>query len=290
VKKRIRMINKPESGFSISTPEKHAFGTAIQFLSFVFILLLPFSSSQGIIIRHDKGDSRYQVREESYPQLFYLHTSFDNKVCIGTLINSHWAITAAHCANQTPLLQTVRENSPYSLTIDKKAYGVAELVMHPLFDTGNELVNVDLALIRFDNEVQGVTPVGLYRQTDEVNQIVSLLGWGFTGIGTRGLQSNDGKFRRAQNRVVEAAQWLTFLFDDPRSSGNQALALEGIPGLGDSGGPALLETQSGPVLMGIALGELEEGESPPVQGLYGTTQIYERISSHLEWIDRVVTP
>ncbi len=290
MKTRIRMINKPQSGFSIGTPEKHCFGTAIQFLSFVFILLLPFSSSQGIIIRHDKGDSRYQVREESYPQLFHLHTSFENKVCMATLINPHWAITAAHCANQTPLLKTVQEKSPYSLTINKKLYGVAELVMHPLYDTGNELDNVDLALIRLDQEVQGVTPVALYRRADEVDQIVSLLGWGFTGIGTRGLQSNDGKFRRAQNRVVEAGQWLTFLFDDPRSSGNQALALEGIPGLGDSGGPALLETESGPLLMGIALGELEEGDSPPVQGLYGTTQIYERISSHLEWIEQVVTP
>jgi len=102
------------------------------------------------------------------------------------------------------------------------------------------------------------------------------------------LQYNDGKFRRARNRVHEAGQWLSFQFDDPRESGNQALDLEGIPSLGDSGGPALLETEQGPVLMGIALGELEEGESPPVQGLYGTIQLYERISSHLEWIEQVI--
>jgi secreted trypsin-like serine protease len=290
MKTRIRMINKLNPGCFVGKSEKNSFSAAVQTLFFVFFLLLPFSSSQGIIIRHDKGDSRYQVREESYPQLFYLHTSFDNKVCMGTLINSHWAITAAHCTNQTPLLETVRQNESYSLTINKKQYGVAELVMHPLYDTGNELENVDLALIRLDRAVVDITPVALYRQTDEVDQIVSLLGWGFTGIGTRGLQNNDGKFRRAQNRVTGADQWLTFMFDDPRSSGNQALVLEGIPGLGDSGGPALLEAENGPLLMGIALGELEEGESPPVQGLYGTTQIYERISSHLEWIDAVLTP
>ena len=257
----------------------------------VFIsLLLPFSSSLGIIVRHDKADSTYRVNEEKYPQLFFLHMSFDNKVCIGTLISAHWAITAAHCANQTPLLETLSQNGKFSLSIAKQTYEVAELVLHPLHDTGNELENIDLALIRLNKEVPDITPISLYRDSDELNHVVSLLGWGFTGIGTRGLQSNDGKFRRAENRIVEAEQWLRFLFDDPREGANQALALEGVPGLGDSGGPALLETESGPMLMGIALGELEIGEAPDVQGLYGTTQIYERVSSHLDWIEGVIFP
>ena len=32
------------------------------------------------------------------------------------------------------------------------------------------------------------------------------------------------------------------------------------------------------------------GEAPSNQGLYGTTQVYERISSHLEWIESVIIP
>jgi len=43
------------------------------------------------------------------------------------------------------------------------------------------------------------------------------------------------------------------------------------------------------VLAGIALGELEVGEPPLAQGLYGTTQLYERVSSHLDWIDAVIS-
>lgn len=252
------------------------------------LLLLPVAAAQAIIIRHDKADTRYRVEETRYPQVFFLHTGNAHKICIATLVSPHWAITAAHCTRETPLLDTLRRNERYDLTIARKAYTVAAVVLHPQHDSGDQLRDVDLALIRLDRDVENVVPVVLNREVNEARQVLSLVGWGYTGIGTLGMRNNDGRLRRAQNRVDEAGQWLSFTFDDPRTPGNQALELEGIPGLGDSGGPALLETDAGPVLMGIALGELEEGESPPVQGLYGTVQLYERISSHLDWIEQVI--
>ena len=173
-------------------------------LTFLICLSVPFASSLGIIIRHDKSDSDYQVDVAAYPQLFYLHTRFNNKICMATLIDSHWAITAAHCAEQTPLLDTYNRHDEYQLSIAGQSYKVAELVLHPRYDTGNELDNVDLALIRLDRDVTGIVPITLNRKTDEVNQVFSLLGWGFTGIGTIGMKSNDGKFRRAKNRAVVA--------------------------------------------------------------------------------------
>ena len=251
-------------------------------------LAVTASASFGIIIRHDKADTRYQEDEENHQQLFFLHTSFDNKICVATLINSHWAITAAHCMEQTPLGETIANNEQYPITVAGTLNQINEIAFHPQYNTGNELENVDLALIRLDQTVEHVKPIALYRDKDESQQVFSLLGWGFTGIGTRGLSRNDGRFRRAENRVEEAGQWLRFRFDDPRVNGNQALELEGVPGLGDSGGPALLETEDGLLLAGIALGELEEGDAPSAQGLYGTVQVYERISSHLEWIDAVI--
>ena len=254
----------------------------------LLLLLMPVAASHAIIIRHDKADSRYRVEASAYPQLFWLHKGFDNKICMASLVSPHWAITAAHCVRETPLLETLEQHKEFSLAIGSQTYRVDALVLHPLHDTGDQLENVDLALIRLDRDVP-FTPVLLNRDTNEADQVLSLLGWGFTGIGTLGLQQNDGRFRRAQNRVDAVGQWLSFRFDDPRVAGNSALELEGIPSLGDSGGPALLETDQGLVLMGIALGELEEGESPPNQGLYGTVQLYERISSHLEWIEEIIS-
>jgi len=249
---------------------------------------LPVASSHGIIIRHDKADSRYQVSPRQYPQIFYLHTSFDHKVCVATLINPRWAITAAHCTEQTPLAETLASGMPFSLDIAGNSFTVDSMVLHPRHDTGNQLENVDLALLHLGQEAVGINPVSLYSQDDENNRVFTLLGWGYSGIGTRGLMGNDGQFRRAENRVVSAEQWLTFLFDDPRDPDSQVLELEGIPGLGDSGGPAILETEEELFIAGVALGELELGESPPIQGLYGTMQVYERISSHVEWIEAVI--
>lgn len=254
----------------------------------LLLALLPAAASFGIVIRHDKSDFRYRVEAADYPQLFFLHTRFGHKVCVATLISPRWALTAAHCAQQTPLLETFANHEDFPLVIAGQSYRVENLVLHPDFDTGDEMKNTDLALIGLDRDVAGVTPAGLYRDRDEANRVFELLGWGFTGIGTLGMSSNDGNFRRAENRVVKAGQWLEFLFDDPRAPHSQALALEGVPGLGDSGGPALLETDDGLVLAGIAVGELEEGKSPEHQGLYGTVQLYERVSSHLDWIDDVI--
>lgn len=257
-------------------------------LLMVLVLLVPIASSQAIIIRHDKADSRYRADETRYPQLFFLHSRFNNKVCVATLVSPRWAITAAHCTRETPLLETVSRQETFGLTIARKTVRADQVVLHPLSDTGDELQNVDLALIHMTEDVVHVIPAALNAHRDESDQVFALLGWGFSGIGTRGLQGNDGRFRRAENRVSTAGQWLEFLFDDPRDSGSQALDLEGIPGLGDSGGPALQETDDGLVVVGIAVGELEEGESPDRQGRYGTVQLYERISSHMEWIEKVI--
>ena len=62
-----------------------------RFLIVGLLLTIPAAASFGIIIRHDKADISYRVDEANYQQLFFLHTSFDNKVCVATLINSRWA-------------------------------------------------------------------------------------------------------------------------------------------------------------------------------------------------------
>jgi hypothetical protein len=257
-------------------------------LLFCLFLLLPCAGAQAIIIRHDKADSRYRVEESSYPQLFYMHTRFENRVCVATLIAAQWALTAAHCTRQTPLLETVSRHEHFVLTIAGKAVETDRVVLHPQSDTGNELHDVDLALIHLTTGVENVQPAQLNQSPNEQDQIYTLLGWGFSGDGTRGLQGNDGRMRRALNRVTLAGKWLEFLFDDPRTPGSKALDLEGVPGLGDSGSPALLETDDGLVVVGITVGELEEGEAPKHQGLYGTILLYERISSHLTWIAHTI--
>ncbi len=252
--------------------------------SFALCLALAASvTAEAIVIRHDMADSRYRVEESDFPQVFYLHTRFNNKVCMATLISSRWALTAAHCLDQTPILETVGRQERYEVMMADRPYRIVDLRIHPDYRPF-ELAGTDLALIKLDRDAH-VEPLPLYRERNELDQVVSFVGWGYTGLGTVGRQRNDGRFRRAENTVFEADQWLKFRFDDPRQEFPKARQLEGVPGLGDSGGPALFEAPEGRVIMGVARGELENPNAPTMQGIYGAIEIYERISLHLEWIE-----
>lgn len=257
------------------------------------LLLLPLPAP-AIVIRHDRSDSDYVVDAARYPQLFHLHTrESSTKVCMATLIAPRWAITAAHCTEQTPIATTLAEGRSYSLDIAGTSYLIDTLVVHPEYRSAKgRLLGVDLALIRLDRAVPEVEPALLNREATELGKVVQLFGWGHTGNGSTGRQRNDGHFRRAENRITDAMRWLQFRFDDPREKGGATLALEGVPALGDSGGPALLETPNGMVLLGVALGELDLSTAQEPQGarqgLYGATEIYERIALHTDWITSVL--
>ena len=93
----------------------------------------------------------------------------------------------------------------------------------------------------------------------------------------------------ARNRITEVGRRFRIAFDDPRNSGAEPLDLEGMPSLGDSGGPAILETLTGFSLVGITVGEIEgEGFSEETQGKYGSVAVYERLSQHLDWMEAIV--
>ena len=261
--------------------------TSLKLLLLVTVLSVSVAA-QAIVIRHDRADFHYVVDENDYPQLFYLQTRYSHKVCLATLIASRWAITAAHCTDDTPIQSTLALKRDYSLKVNGQQYRISRLVVHPDYVSGHYLEGVDLALIELDRPVPDVQPIRLNRSTDELHQVVQLLGWGYTGDGRVGRRGNDGKLRRAENVIDSANEWLEFHFDDPRREHSLALNLEGVPGLGDSGGPALLDTGNGPLLLGIAVGELDNPAAQDREGLYGATEVYERISRHLEWIDKII--
>ena len=67
-----------------------------------------------------------------------------------------------------------------------------------------------------------------------------------------------------------------------------SLPTEGMLGLGD-GGPAFITTASGSRLAGVAVGQLLNVDyDEETQGRYGAIAIYERVSSHITWIESVI--
>lgn len=261
----------------------------------ILILLLviaSFATVNAIVIRHDTGYSQYVASESTFPAVFWLEQRSQRKVCVATLIHQEWALTAAHCVEETDMLGHIARGGQFVVQIAGMMAGIDDVVMHPnyayRYDEAKLDQEVDLALLHLSSSPSLPAPLGVYRLRDERDREATLLGWGFSGLGTTGIQRDDGRFRQARNLVTEAQSRLRLDFDDPRLPGSHAVELEGLPGLGDSGGPALLQTDDGWRIAGVAVGEIASASAPSgVQGLYGATGIYERVSQHLEWIDMV---
>lgn len=246
------------------------------------------SNSSAIIIRHDVGPQRYEVRESLYPSVFFLEQQGIRKFCAATVIHPQWAITAAHCVEETLLGNTLANGRDFAVFVAGQDREIDTVIIHPEFDLENAN-DVDLALLRFKQASSTPRAMPLYLQELELDSIVILLGWGYFGLGTTGRQYSDGSLRLAMNRIIGVDRRLRIRFDDPRDSVSQALPLEGMPSLGDSGSPALLENEKGLFLVGITIGELTADDfSEETQGKYGAIAIYESVIIQLGWIETVI--
>jgi hypothetical protein len=259
----------------------------IPFIALAGTLSLGFSS-HAIIVRHDVRADSYEVKVVTYPAVFYLEQQGRRRVCAATVIHPRWAISAAHCLEETSLASTVENRRRFAVTVAGKTREIDAAIIHPDFDMTAQS-DVDLVLLRFREASSFPVPYPLQQDPDELGATVRLVGWGYFGLGTSGRQFDDGKLRMATNVIEQAGSRLQLKFDDPRRVDDSPLALEGMPSLGDSGGPALIETGSGLVLAGVAVGEIMGSDySEETQGKYGSVAVYERLSLHIDWIETVI--
>lgn len=242
----------------------------------------------GIIIRHDVGQAAYNTRSIDYPAVFFLERQGMHKVCVATLIARQWALTAAHCAEETSLGIATARGGTFAVEVAGQSREIDLVVKHPRYQQG-AVDDVDLALIRFKAPLASPPPIALNMAKDELSKVVTIVGWGYFGIGTLGRQYADGRMRYATNQISQSGRYLRYKFDDPREAASASLPTEGMLGLGDSGGPALISTASGSRLAGVAVGQLLNIDyDEETQGRYGAIAIYERVSSHIIWIESVI--
>lgn len=140
----------------------------------------------------------------------------------------------------------------------------------------------DVGLIQLSRPVVGARPVPLYRDRNERGRVAVLLGHGKHGDGTKRQFVEDGIARGATSVVDSTdASWLYFSFDAPP----KGTRLEGAPGPGDSGGPALLE-KGGKIFVAGVSSAGYDGHAGPAT--YGAVDVFTRVSTHAVWIDSVM--
>lgn len=263
--------------------------TAVLLSGWLIIDSNRFDQAHAIITRHDTGYTQYYAREWDYPAVFPLGTEGFLHTCVASLVADTWALTAAHCIRESGMEAAMAAGQGYVVSIGRESVRVAQYYLHPQWQGGSTggRTETDLALIRLLDPVEGVQPLPIYAGEAEADKEMTFLGWGYTGTGNHPRRTRDGQLRKAQNRVVEVSEaWLQFDFESPTQSPSP-LPLEGVPGLGDSGGPALFQVNNRQCLAGVAIGELG-APNANAWGNYGASVVYQRISRQLAWIQQVI--
>jgi len=237
-------------------------------------VLLAGWDAHAVIIRHDLSDSDYIVADADYPALVNL---FEPSDCIGTLVHESYLLTVAHCAADL--------RNGQSLNVNGVSHAIAEVIIHPKWRKRRD--EYDIALVRFKKPVSGVTPLPIYRGTDELGSVVTLVGRGdhATGLVGERRAKNDGKLRRATNIVSGVDDhFIEIYFEKPGEDG--ITDLEGVGAAGDSGCPVFIDVDG--VLYIAGLNSWGDGGKGIKVGQYGSRDYQTRVSQYLEWLDSEV--
>lgn len=232
----------------------------------------------AVIVRHDRSDDRYVELGRQLEGICHLNLQSENAPPDGegVLIDPFWVLTAAHVGveiGRNHLLTVVGSDSVAEIEADT-------VFVHPEWEGGPR----DIALVRLKRAVEKIEPVPVYRLRDEAGKIIIIGGTGDFGTGETGPTGNDGKLRAATNRVDEVSDnWLKFRFDAP----GRAADLEGVSGPGDSGGPAFIRAGDARYVAGVSSGQSTR-DTGGREGVYGVREYYTRVSSCVDWIDRIM--
>lgn len=126
------------------------------------------------------------ARIEDYPFIISLRGASGGHSCGGSILNSLWILTAAHCVDYTtPLAQTIQAGrSDISRDVDDSIYEIEDVVIHPGYNPSDSYID-DIALLKLRRPLvfsERVKPIRLPKRFTEIaaseSNMVTLVGWG----------------------------------------------------------------------------------------------------------------
>ncbi len=218
------------------------------------LVLVPRAHS--ITIRDDVADSNYIAlgAQSTYQAAGEFTGGFGGTLIADPSGLNEYVITATHLVVADLIVP-----GSTTFTIGGNTYNIASVTSAPNYNSTDQ--ENDLSIVRLSSPVTGVTPVAYYTGNLELNQTITMIGYGLTGTGLTGATGGAGT-RRGANNVIDVLDASTissslpstsylFDFDNPSGTSNSlsslntggvahssptALPLEGALASGDSGG------------------------------------------------------
>jgi hypothetical protein len=236
-------------------------------VKYLIIFIILIGSTLAGTIDPGTPDSKYL----EYAKQF----TFVGKVCgknekgmsyfaSGVAIDSHHILTAAH---------VVKDCGSCFFYINNKEYCVYKVVYSKKHDTSFGTGDIAIGFIQEDLNLD-LYP-SLYTESDEIEKLCDISGFGMTGTFLSGPNIGDTKQRAGSNRIDYIENEL--LVCSP-SKGKDKTNLEFLIASGDSGGGLFIDGK----LAGINSCVFVSKGSP--NSKYGTESGHTRVSRYIDWI------
>jgi len=257
----------------------------------LFCSLITLSNSYAGIIRDDVDDSLYTTlaTDELYSGVGKMLIN-GRATCSGTMINSTWILTAAHCVAGTV--------SNINFTVGGSTYFADNWIVHEDWGNNADLPASDIALVELSSQVMGVTFAELYTGSSE-GTIGTNVGFGATGTGLTGITQSAGTKRAGTNMIDFTDTTETILLQDFDQPGDPSkstmgdptpLAMEYLIASGDSGGGLFINEAGTTYLAGVHSFVMNLDPEGDVNFMYGEISGSTRVSSFANWINDKINP